>query len=302
MVFFVILASSFIPCFDAFGQSSNDTDVKFTKEFLTLSANLIQNYVEQGQLDDAKNISKIVSEVFPHSLSSLRQYDSETADEIHLLLLDIHSQIDGDQEILKQDFLTLTNILDKLEPKNPNIGKVISKLLTVVDEQYQHAITENSESSYTFSILLVDLSSDLFEFTNYDERLTLEVRSFLDELKIKIVDKESFVSVGTLISAIHRDLNGTETVIYDKQNIYNTIYKLYDELIVSIESADYQRAEELAIEAYLENFEYLEADIELADSELLYKLEIDMREELRQMIQNKQDSERIFTSISFLLI
>ncbi|QUC65671.1 FTR1 family protein [Nitrosopumilus sp. K4] len=287
------MAFSLFPYFHAFGQSSDDTEVKFTKEFLTLSITLIQNYVEQGNPDDAKEISRIVSEVFPHSLSSLRQHDSETADEIHLLLLDIHSQIDGDQDILKQDFLMLNELLERLEPQNPNIGKVISKLLIVVDEQYQHAVNEDSESAYRLSVLLVDLSSELFEFTNYDERLTLEISSFLDELKTKLENKESFVSVGTLISAINRDLNGTETVIYDKQNIYNTIYDLYDELIISIESNDYQKAEQLAIEAYLENFEYLEADIELVDSELLYQLEIDMREELRQMIQNKQDPERI---------
>ena len=43
----------------------------------------------------------------------------------------------------------------------------------------------------------------------------------------------------------------------------------------------------------MENFEYLEPNIEKVDSELLYTLEWDMREELRDMIKNKQDPNRI---------
>jgi high-affinity iron transporter len=71
------------------------------------------------------------------------------------------------------------------------------------------------------------------------------------------------------------------------------IRDLYDQLLVALDINDYVRAEELATEAYLENFEYLEADIEVVDSTLLYTLEINMREELRNMIKNNEDANKI---------
>ncbi|QLH06761.1 FTR1 family iron permease [Nitrosopumilus ureiphilus] len=295
----MILVSSSVPNLPIFAETSDvDTEVLFIKEFLSVSVSLIEQNITDGNIDNAKNISKIVSEIFPHSLSYLREYDSELTDEIHVILLDMHSQIGKtEQTILLQDISNLQDLVEDYNPQNPNIGKVVSKLLTIVDEQYQIAYIDNNDSSYSLSTILVNHSSDLFELTNYNDRLSLEVKSFLDELKWKLENKDDFVSIGTLITAINRDLNGTETVVYDKQNIYQTIHELYDELVISLNGGDYQRAEELAIEAYLENFEYLEADIEVVDSELLYKLEIDMREELRQMIKNKQDSDRIILFI-----
>ncbi|MCA9820138.1 MAG: iron permease, partial [Nitrosarchaeum sp.] len=137
----------------------------------------------------------------------------------------------------------------------------------IVDEQYQASKTENNDSSYRLSKSIAQRSLELFEFTNYDQRLSQEIRAFLEDLKQKIDTNDEFVSVGTLITAINRDLIGTETVVYDKQNLYQTIRDLYAELLVMVDEGDYEKAESLAIEAYLENFEYLESDIELVDSE-----------------------------------
>ena len=63
--------------------------------------------------------------------------------------------------------------------------------------------------------------------------------------------------------------------------------------MIALDEGDYKKAEQLGIEAYLENFEYLEPEIEVADAELLYPLEWDMREELRTMIKNYEDPDVI---------
>jgi high-affinity iron transporter len=265
----------------------------------SLSLDMLADYVEQGDMDSAKNISMTITSYFPLHLQTLRQHDPETSDEIHLLLLDIHSSIGkSDNQKILSEINTVQNLLERYKYDSPDFGKTIAQILTLVDEQYQFSAQNDVSSSYQLSVKLVDLSIELFESTNYDERLTLEISSFLDELKIKIENKHDFHSVGTLISVINRDFVGTETVVYDKQKLYENIRSLYEKLFAALDQGDYAKAEELGIEAYLENFEYLEADIEKVDPKLLYELEIDMREELRKMIQNKQDVKRIKTFIS----
>ncbi|NIT99568.1 MAG: hypothetical protein GWN01_01070, partial [Nitrosopumilaceae archaeon] len=68
---------------------------------------------------------------------------------------------------------------------------------------------------------------------------------------------------------IQRDVIGTETVTRDYQSLYTNIRELYSELLTELDSGNYDTAEELAIEAYLENYEYLEPPIEKVDPELM---------------------------------
>lgn len=295
IVFSIILLSTiFIPHYVQAQSSDVDTSALFVQSVTSLSLDMVYGYLEQGDTESAKNISKIITSYFPLHLQTLRQSDPELSDELHLLLLDIHSKIGitGNQEVLSE-ISAAKSMLSQYETSSPDYGKIISQILIIVDEQYQIAMEEDVSSSYRLSVNLVELSIELFQKTNYDERLTLEIESFLQELKTKIESKADFHSVGTLISAINRDFMGTETIVYDKQKLYDNIRSLYDELQAALDEGNYEKAEELGIEAYLENFEYLEADIEKVDPDLLYDLEWDMREELREMIQNKQDAKRI---------
>jgi len=277
-----------------FAQVNNSDSVLLVKSVTLLSLDMIEQYLNEDDYDSAKNISKVITTYFPLHLQNLRQVNSEVSDELHLLLLDLHNKLDSrENQQVNSDINNIRNLLNEYPLNSPNYGKVIVQILSIADEQYQKAIQENNDSSYQLSKNLVNLSSEMFNQTSYDNRLSLEIQSFLDELKIKIENKNDFHSVGVLISAINRDFAGTPTVVYDKQELYNNIRAIYEELLHSLENGDYKTAEELGIEAYLENFEYLEEDIERVDPNLLYQLEIDMREELREMIQNKQDPNRI---------
>jgi len=276
------------------GFSEVDTSTLFVSELLSNSLVLIKQHLNEDSIDDAKTLSKINTEIFPLHLKNLRNSNSEISDEIHILLLDIHNGIgfmDNDELLL--EIATVEDLVSKYSVSNPDYGKVMTLILTVVDEQYQISITDDNETLYVFSTLLVKQTHDLFEKTTYNERLKSEITSFLIELDEKIKNKEDFVSVGTLITAINRDLSGFESASYDKQKIYDTIRKLYSEMFVVLNSDDYSKAENLAIEAYLENFEYLEPDIEKVDPELLSSLEYNMREVVRNMIIDKQNSEDI---------
>ncbi len=295
IIFAFVVLFALIPHSQIHAQSSDiDTSVLFTSEVLSISLDMITKNLENRNFDDAKKLSKFNTEIFPLQLQNLRQSNSQITDDIHILLLDIHDGIGTLESQQSLDNISsVKRLLDQYEINLPNYGKVTSQILILVDEQYQISISDNNDVYYQLSVNLVNRSFELLKNTNYDQRLTLEIDSFMTELKTKIDNRDDFISVGTLITAISRDLMGTETIVYDKTILYDTIRQLYQELLVALDDGDYIRAEELAIEAYLENFEYLEADIEKVDSELLYSLEINMREELRDMIKNKQDSEKI---------
>ncbi len=277
-----------------YAYSDTDTSSVTVSEILSYSLPVIKEQIRDGNIDDARTLSAINAEIFPLHLQNLRAYDGAVTDEIHILLLDIHDGIGDvpDSEILVQ-IENIERLLMTYPIMDPDYGMVIAMLLSVSDEQYQKSQVHNNPLLYDYALYLAERSHELFSHTVYDDRLRLEIDSFLGDLTRQIKDKQDFVLVGTLVTTINRDLTGAEPVSYDKQGLYDAIYGLYDEMLVALDTANYDTAEALAIEAYLENFEYLEADIEQADPELLYSLELDMREELRTMIKDGQDSEQI---------
>ena len=287
--------ASIAPNIEVLAETTNmDTVVLSTTEILSVSLDVVDENVKNGNFDEAKQLTKENSEFFSLQVITLRESNSEITDEIHILLLDMHNEIkDGNENSVSNNIATIKNLLKQYEINSPDYGMASAMILTIVDEQYQIANKNGEEYRYEVSEKLLDRVIVLFEKTDFDERLELEISDFLVDLKNHIENREKFTSVGMLITAINRDFTGTETIVYEKEKLYDTIRELYKELLIALDDGDYALAEELGIEAYLENFEYLEPDIEKVDAEHLYKLEIDMREELRKMIKYKESPEAI---------
>lgn len=279
----------------AFGQTNND-DFDITKNVVSISLDLTKTNMINGDSELAEKHSKFAADFFAKQVNTLRPIAPESIDEIHITLLDIHTGIISNpkhEEILT-NIEKIQESFDSIKIDSIEQKSVIVSLLSIVDEQYQLAMQKNDLASYQLANALTHSSEDIFKSqTNLDDRLHLEIKSFFNDLKNLIENKESFVKVGTIITSIQRDLMGTETVVIDQQNLYEVIRQLYKQMLVAINSGDYKTAENLAIEAYLENFEYLEHDIEIVDQSLLYTLEINMREELRTMIKSNQSPDNI---------
>ncbi len=287
--------ASIAPNIEVLAETTNmDTVVLSTTEILSVSLDVVDENVKNGNFDEAKQLTKENSEFFSLQVITLRESNSEITDEIHILLLDMHNEIkDGNENSVSNNIATIKNLLKQYQINSPDYGMASAMILTIIDEQYQLANKNGEEYRYEVSEKLLDRVIVLFEKTDFDERLELEISDFLVDLKNHIENREKFTSVGMLITAINRDFTGTETIVYEKEKLYDTIRELYKELLIALDDGDYALAEELGIEAYLENFEYLEPDIEKVDAEHLYKLEIDMREELRKMIKYKESPEAI---------
>ncbi|MDX1596157.1 MAG: FTR1 family protein, partial [Nitrosopumilaceae archaeon] len=274
--------------------------IEITKTGLEISKSLL----EQNDIDGAKYAAKFASEHFALDLINLREYDSDLTDEIHIKLLDLYPSVKSDSIDNSLETIDETiSELDDYEITEDNSDLIVVDLLTVADEQYTIAITDENESAYLISKSLFQKSKQLFE-ENADltVMLDLEQQSFFNDIEKAVKNKESFLTVGTIVSAIQRDLLGTETLVHDQSVLYEKIRTLYSQMLESIDAGDYEKAEELAIEAYLENFEYLEPALEIVDAEFMYALEIDMREELRDMIVNEQDPTIIRTFVEKSII
>lgn len=287
--------ASIAPNIEVLAETTNmDTVVLSTTEILSVSLDVVEDEIKNGNFEQAKEITKDNSEFFSLQVLTLRESNSEITDEIHILLLDMYNQIEpGNESLVLNNIATIKNMLKQYEINTPDYGMASAMILTIVDEQYQIANKDGEEYRYEISEKLLDRVNVLFEKTDFDERLTLEISDFLLDLKNMIENKEKFTSVGMLVTAINRDFTGIEAVPYEKEKIYENIRELYKELLVAVDNGDYAQAEELGIEAYLENFEYLEPDIEKVNAEHLYALELDMREELRKMIKFKESPTAI---------
>ena len=269
------------------------------KEITKTSLNLAEINLKNGNIEISKKFIDFASKQFANNLQQLRQSDSNLTDEVHISLIDLQTQqINSDnQSQISSQIKKINDLLSTIpedEEYNPNM---IVGLLIIADQQYENFETNDDEFSYQVSIGFIERANQIFySGTEYDERQKLELESFFNDLFDQVKDKDSFSSVGTLISWIQRDLLGTDvlsTAGIDNSGLYEIIRELYGELLVELDNGNYDKAEEIGIEAYLENFEYLEPEIEIADAELLYQLEWDMREELRAMIKNKESPDTI---------
>ena len=254
-----------------------------------------KSFLQDGDAESARYAVEFASANFALGLQDLRDYDPELTDQIHLDLLDLSlSLADGARPEAAQSIDSLLSMLDGYGIQEEGSDAVIVAALTAADEQYIIAYAEGSAPAYEITKTLLGESKRMFEqAADLNVMLDLEIQSFFDDLERSVENQDSFLTVGNLVSAIQRDLLGMETLTHDEGALYENIRDLYAQLLVAIDSGDYAAAEELAIEAYLENFEYLEPTLEMADAEFMYALEIDMREDLRDMIKERQDPQQI---------
>ena len=268
-------------------------------EVTETSLNLALSSLENQDFDSTKNFIEFGSTHFSKNLEKLRAVDPELTDEVHISLLDLQTRQLTPENLstVSSEITRIVEIFETIpedEEYNPNVTVA---LLIIVDEQYENFETNNDEFSYQIAVGFMERANQIFySGTEYNERQTVELNSFFNDMFQMVKDKDPYASIASTNIWVQRDLLGTDvvgTIGADSSSYYVVIKELYAELMIALDEGDYKKAEQLGIEAYLENFEYLEPEIEVADAELLYPLEWDMREELRTMIKNYEDPDVI---------
>ena len=275
-------------------QSFQQDSAVFTLVITGAGLDVGESFLQDGDVESARYAVEFASKNFASGLQDLRSHDPGLTDQIHLELLDLPLALaEGAEPDAAQSIGSVLSKIGGYGIQEDGSDAIIVDLLTVADEQYVLADDGNAPA-YEIAKILFRESKRMFEHdADLEVMLDLEQQSFFNDLERSVEDRDSFLTVGTLVSAIQRDLLGTEAIGHDQELLYDNIRRLYAQLIEAVDAGDYEAAEVLAIDAYLENFEYLEPTLEKADAEFMYALEINMREDLRNMIKDRQDPQAI---------
>lgn len=168
-----------------------------------------------------------------------------------------------------------------------------AKHVKTMDNFNLHIDFENKilyEVSILFSILMLFVSSgtpsefqvSYAQSTNVNENFTDTNTSAAAAMGGVTNTKES----GSSDPADRTDDNSPSHII---SNIRN----LLDQTLQEYENQNYTEAEAIATEAYLDNYEYVEAPIAERNQTLMETTEVMMREELRQLIIEKAPTEEV---------
>ena len=277
--------------------------------------NLVQASLTKGDNTRAFEHAYIShSIILPSIKDKLGEIDQESTARLESLLIDLPILVRSTSQLpeIENKLAEIVNILnninsDLLDPNSSDYDSIIASTVTVLlndtSKFYQlsdFGSTKNpsNQVDYENAIGMVDISYNLYKniSKSFSDSKQQELESFFMDLKNSLATKSEAESISKLITAIQANLNEESNIQSDDSlriyfgNIKNLITKI-DGAIKN--NSDYSSAEKYATTAYLDNFEYIEAPLEKVDPTLMLNLEIMMREELRELLKNEQQSQAI---------
>ena len=274
---------------------------------------------------------------FPSIKNQLNKANPDYSSMLEGMLTDlpINIRTQNPLEKLKQDLSKIENLLNNISnhavgshllSDKAMIAQTIIFLLRDAGQSYQlsnvpaivQAQQQQQQDNKKFSKVdyenaggLVNTSKANYQKVAnslYDERRSQEIESFFRQLENSIAQRSDQESVIRLIAAIQRDLAEGLSLSEVNQSpseyaqYFSTVRTLLSEAVAEVkENGDYKKANQYAVKAYLDNYEYLEAPIEKYDPKLMADIEIQMREELRKMLKNKESPENIEAFVNTIL-
>ena len=188
---------------------------------------------------------------------------------------------------------------------------VVADVLPIASTEYGEAVENGTVKEiveYQDGQAFVSRAQSVFGQTS--SRLPQEMASkiqetnqFFSDLNNTIQNKSNPEVIDTSIRAVIHEISeitgiseeslGDEGTGTEPGEIISEIRILLNQTIEEYKQQNYAEAEALAISAYLDNFEFIEAPLAEKDSTLMVNTEIMLREQLRQLIQNKVSIEEL---------
>jgi high-affinity iron transporter len=182
-----------------------------------------------------------------------------------------------------QSYTTISNVSD---------GSVNENLQQDIDYENAVGLVQTARQNYQKTL------SPLIE----DSRRKSEIESFINELESSLAQKMSKESILRLTTAIERDLAEELSVSEGSESTSEHQQYFATNVISEVNNGNYEQADQYAVSAYLDNYEYLEAPIEKHDPTLMVTIEEEMREELRGMIEARESAESIQAFVNGILV
>jgi hypothetical protein len=234
-------------------------------------------------------------------------------------LQDFESQIGNVNMLLNNSVQTL---VPSPELNNPAFNaSVVGRLLHLAGHEYEEAVANGTiieVVEYQDAQAFIHRAESIFKSSASRINQSLahevqEVNEFFSNLNGAVNNRDEPGTVETTINGIIHELaeitglsesqligEETDAEEQDPIAIINNIKSLLTQLIAAYGSQDYQGAERIATEAYLENYEFIEAPLAQQDQQLMEQTEVMLREELRQMITDRVPIEQIEQHIAMI--
>jgi hypothetical protein len=200
-------------------------------------------------------------------------------------------------------------------------ASVVGRLLSLAVHEYEEAVANGTIKEvveYQDAQAFIHRAESIFKSSASRMNQTLaheveEVNEFFSNLNGAVNNRDDPETAETTVNGIiHRlaeitglsesQLIGEEAGAEEQDHIaiINNIKSLLTQLIAAYESQDYQGAESIATEAYLDNYEYIEIPLAQRDQQLMEQTEVMLREELRQMITDRVPIEQIEQHVTMI--
>jgi high-affinity iron transporter len=242
---------------------------------------------------------------FPSVKAHLKSIDERSATELESRLTELPIMIRTSglssqalREEIAETLALVDSISARLDPRLESDKSLVSQTAVFLlrDAVQSYELSDNGARSidYENAAGLVDAADSRYQSISgtLEERRRSEISSFFTELKSSIGQKADHDSISRLASAIERDfaedLSLATGSVADDDKYFAAIRDLLAKAVAAVKAGNYEEADQHVISAYLDNYEYLEAPIENHDPQLMTTIEIEMREELREMIKDKE--------------
>jgi hypothetical protein len=312
----------------------NVTFVEFVSNIEQIRGHLDQALVNKESGNDTlaqAHTLHPIEEIYASIEEQLVSQDSTLNETLSVALQDLSSSVPN---VMPEEFrgqidsinVQLDNIVQTLVPSselsNPAFNaSVVARLLDTAGHEYGEAVANGTIIEiieYQDGQAFIHRAQSIFNSSasNINQSMAHEVEEvneFFSNLNNAVNNRDDPANVETTINGITHELSeitglsesqltGEEAGAEEQDPIaiINNIKSLLTELVAAYRSQDYQRAENIAIEAYLENYEHVEAPIAEHDQQLMEQTEVMLREELRQMITNRAPIEQIEQHIAMI--
>jgi len=188
---------------------------------------------------------------------------------------------------------------------------VVSDLLSIAGTEYSEAVENGTITEmveYQDGQAFITRAQDVFSQASQTlpPEMGTEVQEtdqFFSGLNMAIQNKSNPEVVDRSIGAIIHEISeitgiseeslGGQGTSTESGKIISEIRNLLNQTVQAYNRQNYEEAEALATTAYLEHFEFIEAPLAEKDEVLMENTEVMLREQLRQLIQNKVSPEEL---------
>jgi high-affinity iron transporter len=335
----IVIIQPFISnSFSVYGQELSDTDALIV--MVNIERIRTQLWLAEQSLDKDNPEMAFAHAFIPHTTTfpAIKNQLTETAGEqstmqLESLLTDLPLRMrtgEYSEEKTRQTIGQIRGLLDEISqqsvgPEFLSEKRMVSQVAVFLLRDAVQSYTTISNASngsgsenlqqdidYENAAGLVHISHQNYQKTLSplieDSRRKTEIESFFNELESSLAQKMDNESILRLTTAIERDLaeelsvsEGSESTS-EHQQYFATIRTLLSNVTSEVNNGNYEQADQYAVSAYLDNYEYLEAPIEKHDPDLMVTIEEEMREELRKMIEARESVESIEAFVNGILV